>query len=239
MHTDIADIRYSPIRNYDYAQWFETIEYNGRTLNDREREVFISMIDDSIAQFTDGLPLINENIKVSKNLTDEFHHADYVVCSVMLFVLQTMIDIMVSCKFFIKADSDYERRFMRGKLMVILNEGFKRLYGFKTDKAKNKGKDKIPEWKKLEPFMIRFPEVIAQQYNELGLKLNTSTFTWWKEERDLETHLDAENLYISRQKELIESEVMIDSLKLFNTLFAVNLFLTNVHACLVNTLLNK
>ena len=32
---------------------------------------------------------------------------------------------MVAGKYFILADRDYDRRFMRGKLFVILNEGFK------------------------------------------------------------------------------------------------------------------
>lgn len=41
-----------------------------------------------------------------------------------------MIDSMVVGKYFILADRDYDQRFMRGKLFVILKEGFKKLYGF-------------------------------------------------------------------------------------------------------------
>ena len=51
--------------------------------------------------------------------------------------------------------------------------------------------------------------------------------------------MDTEKLYVSRQEEIIESKVMMDSMKLFNTLLAVNLFLTNVHACLFNFLVGK
>ena len=40
-------------------------------------------------------------------------------------------------------------------------------------------------------------------------------------------------------EEIIESKVMMDSMKLFNTLLAVNNFLTNVHACLFNYLVTK
>ena len=48
-----------------------------------------------------------------------------------------------------------------------------------------------------------------------------------------------EELYVSRNEEIIESKVMMDSMKLFNTLLAVNHFLTNVHACLFNYLVEK
>ena len=124
---------------------------------------------------------------------------------------------------------------MRGKLMVILNEGFKRLYGF-DEKTHKKS-----EWDRLLPLMGRFPEVINRQYQELTFHLekHARSSSWWKEERNLETHMDTEKLYVSRQEEIIESKVMMDSMKLFNTLLAVNHFLTNVHACLFNFLVGK
>ena len=136
----------------------------------------------------------------TKERHDEYHKIDRIVVSVCLFVLITMIDSMVAGKYFILADRDYDRRFMRGKLFVILNEGFKKLYGF----------------------------------NE-----QSHISSWWKDERNYETHLDTEKLYKSRQEEIIESKVMMDSLKLFNTLLAVSHFLENVHACLLNFLVRK
>ena len=153
----------------------------------------------------------------------------------MLFVLMTMIDSMVASKYFIMADGDYDQRFMRGKLMVIINEGFKRLYGF-DEKTHKKS-----EWDRLFPIMGHFPEVINRQYQELTyhLEKHAKSFSWWKEERNLETHMDAEKLYESRQNDIVESKVMMDSMKLFNTLLAVNNFLTNVHACLFNYLVEK
>jgi hypothetical protein len=47
--------------------------------------------------------------------------------------------VFVVSKYFMLAEKDYERRLMRGKLSVILNEGFKKLYGFgKAHKSANK-----------------------------------------------------------------------------------------------------
>lgn len=195
MNEEFSDIQYAQIREYRYAQWFRGVQYNGKTLSESERQEFISIIDSTIAQYSEGLPL--------------------------------MTDIL--------EDRDYDRRFMRGKLFVILNEGFKKLYGF------NEQSHKKSEWNKLLPIMKYFPEVIKRQYQDLTYLLEDQSHisSWWKDERNYETHLDTEKLYKSRQEEIIESKVMMDSLKLFNTLMAVSHFLENVHACLLNFLVRK
>ena len=235
MNEDLAHIEYSTIRDYKYSQWFEEIQYNGKTLSGSERREFVAVINETIAQYSEGLPMMYDTVESIKDQHGDYHEIDRTVVSVMQFVLITMIDSMVASKYFILADSDYDRRFMRGKLMVILNEGFKRLYGF-DEKTHKKS-----EWNRLLPLMGRFPEVINRQYQELTnhLKKHAKFSSWWKEERNLETHMDTEKLYVSRQEEIIESKVMMDSMKLFNTLLAVNHFLTNVHACLFNFLVGK
>ena len=232
MNEDLANIQYSPIRDYKYARFFEEVQYNGKTLSEPERKEFVAMIDETVAQYSEGLPMMYDTLESIKGQHDDYHEIDRTVVSVMQFVLITMIDSMVASKYFILADSDYDRRFMRGKLMVILNEGFKRLYGF-DEKTHNKS-----EWDRLLPLMGRFPEVINLQYQELTyhLEKHAKSSSWWKEERNLETHMDTEKLYVSRQEEIIESKVMIDSMKLFNTLLAVNDFLWNMHTCIYNHL---
>ena len=193
----------------------------------------LSKVDEIVDQYKEDLPMMSDELERCKNLHDEYHELSRVLNSVMLFVLMTMIDSMVASKYFILADKEYDRRFMRGKLMVILNEGFKKMYGF-DEKTHKKS-----EWDKLKPVLKYFPEQIHYQYQELTklLEQHATTSTWWKEERNLETHLDAEKLYHSRQEEVIESKVMMDSMMLFNTLQAVNLFLTNMHGCLTNHLI--
>ena len=235
MNEDLANIQYSPIRDYKYARFFEEVQYNGKTLSEPERKEFVAVIDETIAQYSEGLPMMYDTLESTKDQHDDYHEIDRTVVSVMQFVLITMIDSMVASKYFILADGDYDRRFMRGKLMVILNEGFKRLYGF-DDKTHKKS-----EWDRLLPLLGHFPEVINRQYQELTflLEKHAKSSSWWKEERNLETHMDTEKLYVSRKEEIIESKVMMDSMKLFNTLLAVNNFLTNVHACLFNYLVTK
>ena len=235
MNEEFVDIQYAQIKEHKYAQWFNDVQYNGKTLSESERREFISVIDSTIAQYSEGLPLMTDILEDTKERHDEYHKIDRIVVSVCLFVLITMIDSMVAGKYFILADRDYDRRFMRGKLFVILNEGFKKLYGF------NDQSHKKSEWNKLLPIMKYFPEVINRQYKDLTNLLENQSHisSWWKDERNYETHLDTEKLYKSRQEEIVESKVMMDSLKLFNTLMAVSNFLGNVHACLFNFLVGK
>ena len=228
-------IQFSPIRNYQYERWFRKVQYNGKELNEDEKKEFLQMVNETISIHSEGLPVLKEALEQIKDLHDGFHEAYRVVISVSQFALITMIDSMVISKYFILADKDYDKRFMRGKMMVILNEGFKKLYGFE-EKTHQKS-----EWNRLVPILRLFPENIQNQYKHLSslLEEHSKSSSWWKDERNVETHLDVEKLYESRCEEVVESKVMIDSLKLFNTLYAVNLFLTNMHSCFYNYLLDK
>lgn len=235
MNEEFANIHFKPIRNNEFAKWFQDVQYNGTVLSDEERKEFVMMLDETIVNYEEGLPLVRQILNIFSEQHDDYHETYCTVASVMLFVLMTMIDCMVACKYFILADKEYDRRFMRGKLMVILNEGFKRLYGF------DKKTYKKSEWDKLLPLMRHFPESINRQYQDLTflLEKHSKSSSWWQEERSLETHLEAIKLYDSRQEEIIESKVVMDSMKLFCSLMAVNDYLSNLHTCLYNHLVEK
>lgn len=219
-----------PIHKLKYAQWFQDLHFNGKVLSDSERKEVIDVMDYYIKHYIHGLSLLQRAKASVKDSTREDIKAYRQISSSLLFVTITIIDSMVISKCFLLAKMDYERRLMRGKLFVIMNEGFKRLFGFDEKKRDN------TEWKKLSSMLDCFPKEIKEQYNELTplLEKHAKNSTWWKDERDCETHLDAEELLKSRQKRIIESKVMMDSLKLYETLFAVDVFLSNMHACLVN-----
>ena len=226
---------YSPITNYRYERWFQQVEYNGRTLSDAERNDFAKVIDETVSTFTSGLPLLTEELKRTEDLKDDYHNICRIVYSVSLFVVMTMCDCMVAGKYFILADTDYDKRFMRGKMKVILNEGFKKLYGYKEVNKKKS------EWFRLLDLMKFFPEIINRQYQDLTYQLENQSkiSSWWKDERDYETHIESERLYDSRMVEIEESKEMMETLRLYNALLAVNHFLTNAHACLRNYLVEK
>ena len=230
----MENVQYSPIRNYRYEQFFQEVQYNGKELNDDERKEFLKKVDNCISQHIEGLPLTKDILDSIKDLHDDFHEIQRTIVSVSQFCLITMIDSMVLGKYFILANKDYDRRMMRGKLRVVLNEGFKKLYGFNDNNRENS------EWIKLASILKYFPEEINHQYKYLSslLEGHSKSSSWWKDERDVETHLDTQKLYNSRCEDIIESKVMMESLKLYNTLFAVNNFLFNMHSCINNFLID-
>ena len=235
MNDDLGNIHYSPIQDYQYVQFFQEVQYNGKELNDDERKEFLKKVDECISQHIEGLPLAKDILERIKDLHDDFHEIQRTIVSVSQFCLITMIDSMVLGKYFIMANQDYDRRLMRGKLKVVLNEGFKKLYGFNDNNKRNS------EWNRITSILKFFPEEINQQYKYLSslLEEQSVSSSWWKDERDVETHLDTENLYDSRCEDIIESKVMMESLKLYNTLYAVNNFLVNMHSCIYNFLIDK
>jgi hypothetical protein len=235
MNDDLGNIHYSPIQDYQYEHWFREVQYNGKELNNAQREEYLKRVDGYISQHLEGLPLMKKILDSIKDKHDEFHEIQRTIVSVSQFCLITMIDSMVLGKYFILANKDYDRRLMRGKLRVVLNEGFKKLYGFND---KNRGNS---EWKKLASVLKYFPEEINHQYNHLSSLLaeHSKSSSWWRDERNIETHLDTEKLYDSRCEDIIESKVMMESLKLYNTLYAVNSFLFNMHSCINNFCVDK
>ena len=231
-NNNIEKIYFRPIPNYPYARWFSEGQFNGKTMTENVRSQMVSIIDEHVTEFSQSFSKIINNLNQVKEKQDEFHIMYQTVISVMVFVAQTMTDSMVISKYFVLADKDYDKRFMRGKMAVILNEGFKKLYGFE-----NRTKLKS-EWSKLKSVLHYFPEEIKLQYHELTtlLEKHSTSSSWWRDDRNVETHLDCEKLYMSRNTELVEGKVMLESLMLFDALYAVYLFLGNMHSCIQNTL---
>lgn len=228
-------IQYAPIREYNFKEYFQKFQYNGQEISDSERKEFIKGLDDTIAEYSGGFPMLKEGLDNCKDREGDFFKAYRIELSVDLFVLMSFIDCLVICKYFLLADTDYDKRFMRGKMKVILNEGFKKLYGF------NELSQKKAEWRRLITAVDLCPEKIKRQYKELSERLeeHSKSSSWWKDERDIETHLDVEGLYDSRCEDIVESKVMIDATMLLGTLYAIQLFTTNVHACFHNTILKN
>lgn len=232
---DLNNLPNYQINDYRYEKWFESIHPNGVTMNVMQRREFIQMIDSHVALNSEFINFIVNNLKTIEGLESEYYTIDRVILNAWLFVAQTTADCMVACKYFLLADTGYDRRYMRGKLKVILNEGIKQLIGFKTSAPKE------TVWGSISGIMKHFVGPVPQhQYNELDMLLRNHVMqsSWWKEDRDAETHLSALDLYSSRQKDLDESTVMIESLRLTGALDAVNHFLQNIHACLTNWLNN-
>ena len=230
MEADLSILQLTLVRDYNYPQFFQNYHFEDKVLSDEERIQYAAYVDSLVEQYVPGLEMMYSALKEIGDKHDEFSEICRAEYSLSLFVLFTMIDSLLAAKLFVQAKSNYEKSFLRGKLRVLMNEGFKKLYGF-ANHSKS-------EWGRLAPFIDRFPLMVQNQYQILTRLLDdkSKSFNWWKEERDAETHQDAEALYLLRGQDVNEAEVMEWSLKLFEILLAVNYFLTNVNACVLGTL---
>ena len=202
-------------------------QYNERILTKEERLDFIRTIDETIESYSESLDgiyslfLENEGDKANR---PEIYSFLYPIASIFLFTTMTIADCLVAQKFFIIAERDYEKRFARGKLQVILNEGFKKLYGFDNGK-------KDAEWAKLNSIQTMLPYYYQKEYEGLTMQLESLSkeFNWWHDERVFEVHLKIEDLYRARKEEIIENKVMMDSKRLIDLLLRVQRYVGNVH----------
>ena len=155
-------IQYAQIRNHRYEEYFMNFQHNGKENSAAELEEFIKDTDKDISVFIESLSRLKEYIEILNDKDDEFSKAYRTALSVNQFVVITLIDCMVICKYFLLADKDYDKRFMRGKMKVILNEGFKKLYGF-DEKTQKKS-----EWNKLSEIVESLPLTIQFEYRKLS-----------------------------------------------------------------------
>ena len=205
---------------------------NGNVLSAEGRQNYAGYVDSVIKQFSDGLELLKGEYTTNKcNPNLAYSNLVMVIDDLDMFATMTFIDCLIASKLFILAEEDYEKKFLRGKLQVVLNEGFKKLYGFGKGKANSK-------WKKIEAIQSMLPPFLQTEYIRItnGLEAISNSFNWWKEERNVETHIDAFALYDSRCIEIDESQVMMDSLRLIDVLNEVQNYTTKVHGCYVNTI---
>lgn len=231
MGIGIDNLEFFPIQEINYKRWFRHIQPNGITPTPEQRREMVSIIDERVGLNSEGLDLIYKDWIGSQKGDSEYHMVSNVISTVLIYVFQTTSDCMVATKEYLMANQDYDKRYTRGKLRVILNEGFKKLYGFSpTNKSET-------YWGKLSSIIHCFPS-LEVQYKRVGalLERQSTLSTWWKEERDLEVHMEPVKLYESRQEDLSESEVVLDTIKLLDALGIVEQFVWNLHASLTNWL---
>ena len=176
--------------DFKYSNRFQKWDYNNKEITDTERIELVSMANEQIALYSEGLSLIHDELSRIKDYHDDYHNICRILYSVFLFVIITQADCLTAFKYFIIADKDYDKRYLRGKMKITINEGFKKLYGFKKEG------NKCSEWARLSPIMTQFPAIIKQQYQKVSSHLEEySKASWWKTDRDLEVHYnDVETL---------------------------------------------
>jgi len=206
------------------------IRYNNKVLSPLEREEFRIRSEEAIEVFAesiDGFCELYQEYKPSQNKAHD--KITKTVLDVGIFTCYTYCDCTVLLKHFVLSTDLYEKRLFRGKLKVLLNEGFKRLYGF-NDKQQKKS-----YYIKLGEIMNYFPG-FQLEYDSILLKLKqlSEQSTWWKNERNTEVHLDMSQLYKARHEEINESKVAMEAHLLIDLLVQINKLMGRMHQAYID-----
>ena len=206
------------------------IYYNNKVLSVQEREEFRIMSEETIRGFSEsieGFYELSQEFKPSQN--KDHDKITKTVLDVGIFTSYTFCDCVALLKHFVLSSNTYDKSLFRGKLKVLLNEGFKSLYGF-NDKQRKRS-----YYIKLGEIMNYFPG-FQLEYDSILLKLKqlAEQSTWWKDERNTEVHLDMSQLYKSRHEEINESKVAMESQLLIGLLVLINKLMRRMHQAYIN-----
>ena len=206
------------------------IYYNNKVLSAQEREEFRIRSDEAIdvfAESIDGFYELNREHKPSQNKAHD--KITKTVLDVGIFTSYTFCDCVALLKHFVLSSNTYDKSLFRGKLKVLLNEGFKNLYGF-NDKQREKS-----YYIKLGEIINHFPG-FKSEYNSILLKLKqlSEQSAWWKDERNIEVHLDMTQLYNSRHEEINESKVAMEAHLLIDLLVQINKLMGRMHQAYID-----
>ena len=206
------------------------IYYNNKVLSAQEREAFRIMSEETIRDFSEsieGFYELSQEFKPSQN--KEYDKITKTVLDVGIFTSYTFCDCVALLKHFVLSSNTYDKSLFRGKLKVLLNEGFKSLYGF-NDKQLEKS-----YYIKLGEIINHFPD-FKSEYNSILLRLKqlSEQSTWWKDERNIEVHLDMTQLYKSRHEEINESKVAMEAHLLIDLLVQINKLMGRMHQAYID-----
>ena len=206
------------------------IYYNNKVLSAQEREGFRIISEETIRDFSEsieGFYKLSQEFKPSQN--KEYDKITKTVLDVGIFTCYTFCDCVALLKHFVLTSNSYDKSLFRGKLKVLLNEGFKSLYGF-NDKQRKRS-----YYIKLGEIMNYFPG-FQLEYDSILLKLKqlSEQSTWWKDERNTEVHLDMSQLYKARHEEINESKVAMEAHLLIDLLVHINKLMGRMHQTYLN-----
>ena len=206
------------------------IYYNNKVLSAQEREAFRIMSEETIRDFSEsieGFYELSQEFKPSQN--KEYDKITKTVLDVGIFTSYTFCDCVALLKHFVLSSNTYDKSLFRGKLKVLLNEGFKNLYGF-NDKQREKS------------YYIKLGEIInhfhgfKSEYDSILLKLKrlSERSSWWRDERNREVHLDMSQLYKARHEEINESKVAMEAHLLIDLLVQINRLMGRMHQAYID-----
>ena len=210
------------------------INYNNNVLSEKERAEFRDRAEETVQIFIEsieGFHELSQDFKPSQN--DAHNKISQTILDVGMFTCYTYCDCVTILKLFILSSNAYEKSLLRGKLMVLLNEGFKHLYGFNTSQHKKS------YFTKLDGIIDMFPGFKSEHTSiQSDLKRMSTHSTWWQDERNIEVHIDMSKLYKIRHEEINERKVVKYSHRLLDLFMRVNKLMGSMNQAYIDYMLH-
>ena len=208
----------------------EEVRYNNKILSPQERAEFCKMADVTIKDFSDSIQGLQECMEELKSCEEsEFNKVFRIIIEVGRFIGYSFCDCVVLTKYFIITANPYEKSFFRGKLQVQLNESFKKLYGFKEKDQRESYSARLAE------VMPMFPGFRAEYFEIMSdLKLIAMCDSWWKDVRNIEVHIDVNELYKYRNEIVNESKVAMEAYRLIDFFNRLNSLMARMNRACIN-----
>jgi hypothetical protein len=194
------------------------IHSSDKVLSAQEREEFRILSEETIRDFSESIDGFGEIIKEYQPSQNKVHdQITKTILDIGIYTFYTYCDCTVLLKHFILSTDLYEKSFFRGKIKVLLNEGFKRLYGF------NENQQEQSYFAKLDKIIHHFPGFKSEYGSILSdLRDFSEQSSWWRDERNIEVHLDMSQLYKIRHEEINERKEAMEAQLLMSLLVQIN-----------------
>lgn len=186
------------------------------------KEELILLLENTLRempQSVDGIHATKELFSTLSSINSERIASLAKLYDIFLYVSLLSGDFVVLFRQFLSSDFLYERKYAMAKLYPLMNESFKRLYGFVNEKTGQVKLSSDAYWKDIQELVPLMNETEKVLYDELeDLLLKKASYSWWKDVRDAEVHLDAEKIYKNRCDQKDENVAIRDAMSFYDVL---------------------
>ena len=186
------------------------------------KEELILLLENTLREMpqrVDGIHATKKLFSTLSSINSERIAALAKLYDISLYVSLLSGDYVVLFHQFLSSDFLYERKYAMAKLYPLMNESFKRLYGFVNEKTGQVKLSSDAYWKDIQELVPLMNETEQVLYDELeDLLLKKASYSWWKDVRDAEVHLDAEKIYKYRCEQEDENVAIRDAISFYDVL---------------------
>ena len=186
------------------------------------KEELILLLEDTLREMpdrVDGIHATKQLFSALSSINSERFNTLEKLYQPALFASLLSGDFAVLFHQFLSSKLLYERKYAMAKLYPLMNESFKRLYGFVNEKTGQVKLSPDAYWKDIQELVPLMNETEKALYDELeDILLKKASFSWWKDMRDAEVHLDAEKIYKHRSDQEDENVAIRDAMSFYDVL---------------------